>query len=142
MLTLDKLKRRGIILANRCFLCEEEEETIDHLLIHCPRAKMIWELFLAIVGSSWVFPRTVHQTLLAWQSVNVGRKNKRIWMAAPLCLFWTVWQARNRVAFEDVASFAHRMKITFLCTLWSWANLYSVDNTNSLMDFLVWLGYR
>ena len=63
-------------------------------------------------------------------------------MAALLCLFWTVRQDRNRVAFEDVAPLAHRMKVTFLCTLWSWANLYSVDNTDSLVDFLVWLGYR
>ena len=33
--TLDQLKRRGVTLANRCFLCEEEEEekSIDHLLI-------------------------------------------------------------------------------------------------------------
>ena len=57
-------------------------------------------------------------------------------MIAPLCLFWTVWQARNRVVFEDVAPSAHRMKITFLCTLWSRANLCSVDNSDSLVDFL------
>ena len=56
-------------------------------------------------------------------------------MAAPFCLFWTIWQVRNRSAFEDVAPSTHRMKVTFLCTLWSWANLYSVDNTNSLADF-------
>ena len=56
-------------------------------------------------------------------------------MAEPLCLFWTVWQVRNRAAFEDIASSAHRMKVTFLCTLWSTANLYSVDNTDSLVDF-------
>ena len=61
-------------------------------------------------------------------------------MAAPLFLFWTVWQARNRAAFEDVAPSAHRMKITFLCTLWSRANLYSVDNIDSLVDF--WCGWR
>ena len=41
VLTLDWLKRRGVTLANRCFLCEEEDESIDHLLIHCPRAKML-----------------------------------------------------------------------------------------------------
>ena len=46
------------------------------------------------------------------------------------------------MAFEDAAPSAQRMKVTFLCTLWSWANLYSVDNTESLVDFLVWLGYR
>ena len=32
VLTLDQLKRRERALANRCFLCEEEEETVDHLL--------------------------------------------------------------------------------------------------------------
>ena len=103
VLTLDQLKRRGVTLANRCFLYEEGEESIDHLLIHCPRAKMPWELFLVIVGSSWVFPQMVRQTLLVWQSANVGKKRKRIWMETPLCLFWTVWQVRNRAAFEDVA---------------------------------------
>ena len=48
VLTLDQLKKRGITLVNRCFLCEENEETIDHLLIHCSRAKMLWDLLLAI----------------------------------------------------------------------------------------------
>ena len=28
VLTLDQLNRRGTALSNRCFLCEEEEETI------------------------------------------------------------------------------------------------------------------
>ena len=50
ILTLDNLKRRGMAFANRCFLCEEDEETIDHLLIHCKSAKMLWDLFLSIVG--------------------------------------------------------------------------------------------
>ena len=52
VLTLDQLKKRGITLANRCFLCEEEEETIDHMLIHCPTTRMLWDLFLVIGGFS------------------------------------------------------------------------------------------
>ena len=41
VLTLDQLKRRGRALANRCFLCEEEEEDINHLLLHCKKARML-----------------------------------------------------------------------------------------------------
>ena len=35
VLMLDQLKRRGRPLANRCYLCEKEEETLDHLFVHC-----------------------------------------------------------------------------------------------------------
>ena len=90
VLTLDQLKRRGMTLVNRCFMCEEDEENIDHLLIHCKSAKMLWNLFLSIIGTSWVFPQSVLHTLLAWQRVAVGKKRKRIWLAALLCLFWTL----------------------------------------------------
>ena len=65
MITLDELKHRGRALANRCCLCEEDEETIDHLLIYCKIARMLWDLFLTTIGTSWVFPCSVILTLLA-----------------------------------------------------------------------------
>ena len=41
--------------------------------------------------------------------------------------------------FENELPSTHRMKTNFLSVLWSWASLYSVANTNSLLDFLAWL---
>ena len=35
VLTLDLVQKRGWSLENRCFMCLENEETIDHLLLHC-----------------------------------------------------------------------------------------------------------
>ena len=90
VLTLDQLQRRGRALANRCFLCEEKEENINHLLLHCKKVKMLWDLVLSIVGTRWVFPNSVIQTLLSWQGAPVGKKRKFVWMAAPVCLFWTI----------------------------------------------------
>ena len=51
VLTLDNLKRRDRALANRCFLCEEEE-AVDRLLVHCSQARILLDLLLAIVGIS------------------------------------------------------------------------------------------
>ena len=51
VITLDQVKWRRRALVNRCCLCEEDEETIDHLLIHCKMAKMLCDLFLSTVGS-------------------------------------------------------------------------------------------
>ena len=142
VLTLDQLKCRGMEFANRCFMCEEEEETIDHLLIHCKFAKVLWDLFLSIVGISWVFPHSVLNNLLAWQGASVGKKRKKIWLAAPLCLFWNIWRARNRLVFENEVPNAQRTKASFVTNLWSWANLHSADYTHSVVDFLTWLGSR
>ena len=50
VLTLDQLKRRGWNLANRCFLCCAEEEMINHILIHCSKARVLWELVFALFG--------------------------------------------------------------------------------------------
>ena len=77
---LDQLKRRVILLIGVFFFffCEEEEESIDHLLIHCWRTRLLWDLFLAIIGLSWLLPLLIRQTLLAWRGTNVGRKCKKI----------------------------------------------------------------
>ena len=123
-------------------MCEEEEETIDHLLIHCKFAKMLWDLLLSIVGISWVVPNTVLHTLIAWQGAAVGKKRKKIWLAAPLCLFWNLWRARNRLVFDNEAPSVQRIKANFVTNLWSWAKMHRVDNTSSIVDFFTWLGSR
>ena len=132
----------NICLANRCFLCEKEEETLNHLLVHYLQARIFWELILAIVGIGWVFPFSVLQVLLAWQRAQVGKKRKKVWRAAPLCLFWTLWHERNRVAFDNEACFAYRLKSSFICNFWSWSNMFSGDRERSLLDFLTWMRYR
>ena len=136
VLTLNQLKRRGRALANRRFLCKEDEGDINHFLVHCKKARMLWDLFLSIVGTCWVFPDSVIQMLLSWQGAPVGKKRKNIWLAALLCLFWIVWQNSNMVVFDNRATSDQRTKIIFLSKLWSLANIHSVDNTNSLVDFL------
>ena len=46
---MDQLKRRGYALANRCFICEEVKETIDHLQLHCSKARMLWDIIFSLV---------------------------------------------------------------------------------------------
>ena len=92
VLTLDQLKKRGWILANRCFLCCVEEESIDHILIHCTKARVLWELLFAIFEVNWVLPLSVRDTLLGCRGFNMDKKRRNVWKAAPLCLFWAVWR--------------------------------------------------
>ena len=72
----------------------------------------------------------------------MGKKRKKMWRAAPLCLFWTVWCERNRVTSDNEAFSACRLKNSLICNFLSWSNVSSGDRDKSLLDFLTWMGYR
>ena len=100
ILTLDRLQKRGWQLPNRCFLCACEAESVDHLLIHCTVARVLWDLVLGLVGVKWAFPNTVKEVLYSWGGAFVGKKRKKFWNSIPLFIFWMVWKEMNRLAFR------------------------------------------
>ncbi|RVW89825.1 hypothetical protein CK203_034486 [Vitis vinifera] len=138
-LTLDLVQRRGWSLANRCYMCMEKEETIDHLLLHCSKTRVLWELLFSLFGVSWVMPCSVRETLLSWQTSSVGKNTGKCGGGA-LHIFWTVWKARNRLAFKDDDISIQRLKYSFLCSLWSEAKLFIVECPQTLVNFIDWVG--
>ena len=54
ILTLDNLMLRGHSLANRCCMCYCNEESRDHLLLHCPIAHSLWVHMLQFFEIQWV----------------------------------------------------------------------------------------
>ena len=101
VLTLDQLQRKGHFLANRCFLCLFEVEMVDHLLLHCTKIWVLWNLFFSLFGVAWIFSCLVKETLLGWHGAFVGKARKKAWQMTLLCLFWTVWKERNMLVFGN-----------------------------------------
>ena len=64
-----------------------------------------------------MFPSSVRETLLGWKGSFVGQKRRTVWEANLLCLFWSVWKVRNRVAFEEYVLSIQRMKTSFVYLL-------------------------
>ena len=114
VLTLDRLQRRGWQLPNRCILCGCEEETINHILIHCTVEKGLWNIILALCGVQWVFPNSVKEVLSSWKGSFMGRKRKEVWKSIPLYIFWTIWKERNRLAFKGGVLALQKLKTSFV----------------------------
>ncbi|KAL6339477.1 hypothetical protein AAG906_033016 [Vitis piasezkii] len=89
-LTLDQIQKRGWLLANRCYIFQMHEESIDHILLHCAKTRTLWEMFFTLFGVQWVLPSSVRATLLGWNGSFMGKKKKGVWRVGPLCIFWTV----------------------------------------------------
>ena len=71
-------------------------------------------LLFSMFGVQWVLPATVKEMLLGWNGTFVGKKRKGVWRASLLCLFWTVWKARNKVAFEEKELSIQRLKFSLV----------------------------
>ena len=69
----------------------------------------------------------------------MGKKRKKIWKSIPLCIFWTVWKERNRLAFKGGVLDIQKLINSFICNLWSWVRLYIGEACLSLIGFLEWL---
>ena len=98
-LTLDQLQKRGWPLANRCYLCQRHEESIDHILLLCVKARILWVLLFSLFGVQWVLPATVKATLLGWDGSFVGEKRKRVWRASPLSFFLDGLEGKEQSCF-------------------------------------------
>ena len=72
----------------------------------------------------------------------VGKKRVKVWRAAPLCLFWTVWKERNRLLLKMRIFRPKGWEYSFICNLWSWSKLCIAEGPNSLINFFEWLGYK
>ena len=72
----------------------------------------------------------------------LGKKRRKVWKAASLCLFWAVWMERNRIAFDNEDFSVHRLKNSFVCNLWLWTKSIVNEGPLPLLSFFDWLGAR
>ena len=139
ILTMEQFKKRGRHLANRCPLCGKDEESLDHQLLHCPKVHNLWAIIFTIFGVYWVLTRSIKDTLARWKGPPSRKSLRKVWMAASLCLFWTIWREINGVVFEDMVPSTQRMKNSLMFALWSWITANSNVQAMNVIDFLDFL---
>ncbi|KAE8771918.1 Serine/threonine-protein kinase SMG1 [Hordeum vulgare] len=63
--TSDRLARHGLQHHDPCLLCCQDPETMDHLLLHCPFSKQVWQDIIAWLRLPCTAPSR-ETSLLAW----------------------------------------------------------------------------
>jgi hypothetical protein len=135
ILTVDNLRRRGMVMVNRCWLCEADGESVDHLLLHCGTARALWNAFFARFGLCWVMPSSVKELLASWWSCGRSR-SAVVWKMVPSCIMWCIWSERNNRYFEDSSRSIEELLHLFLFTLFYWTAGWLAPRVISFSDFL------
>ena len=79
ILTLDNLKKRGFFIVNRCVLCKNDEELVDHIMLHCPFSSMVWDKIWYIMSMDWVPHATIQLFFLSWKAPSKNHLSIKLW---------------------------------------------------------------
>ena len=57
ILTIDNLRKRKVLFLDWCCMCKSNGELVNHLLLHCPITRDLWDMVFSLFGVCWVMPR-------------------------------------------------------------------------------------
>jgi hypothetical protein len=101
--TADRLEKRGMNHPIRCPLCDQEPESIDHLLVSCVFSRVFWYNLLRKFGLHSVSPQQVETSFFGWwerSSAQVLSMRKKGLDSLIALGAWMIWNHRNKVVFD------------------------------------------
>ena len=125
ILTKDNLAKRKWEGSKRCCFCDQDE-TIEHLFIKCPLAKLLWRTIH--VTFNITPPLTISHLFDNWLA-GVEPKSAAHIRVGACALLWSLWTCRNDVAFnrQTITNF---LQVIFRASTWirTWSLLSHTDH--------------
>ena len=85
-----------------CYLCEQEEDTVDHITMQCVFARQVWySCFLRMNINTDLCP-THHSTIDAWWDdarKHVPKRLRKGFDSVVISICWNLWKQRNERVF-------------------------------------------
>ena len=103
--TADRLARRGLDHPEYCPLCDQDEETVQHLLVACVFSRQVWFSVLSQMDLQPLDPDNNAVVLQDWWREAVLRvpKERRGGFNSLVALVaWWLWKHRNACVFDNV----------------------------------------
>ena len=119
-MALDQLRRRGVSLTNSKkkkvslgninYLYEKREQFIDHMIIHCVLAGILWQLIFSMFGLQWVRHSSIRLMLLSWNKFYIEKRQKRAWLVVLFGSFLDHLTREELKGFENAATLKQLLK--------------------------------
>lgn len=124
----ESMPKRKFQIASRCFLCNEEPETNNHLFLHCKVTVQLWSLFFNLTGVKWTTPKHASNLLNCWIRRGGSKSQTRWWRVIPSCICWTVWKERNGRCLDDRLNSMQKTKENCIANFHFWCKEGNIDD--------------
>ena len=103
ILTWDHLQSRGFYGPSRCFFCEKDIESCDHMFLLCPFIAKIFTHLSSCLSFTFSPHSSVRSFLSHWfNSFAISES----FLYTPVAVFWYLWLFRNNCIFENNKPYA------------------------------------
>jgi len=99
ILTKDNLLRRRWVGSSRCYLCVHDE-TIQHLFIDCPLAKLLWR---SVHIAFNIIPPVGIDALFGMWLNGVNPEIASSILIGICALLWAIWNCKNDMFFNKLS---------------------------------------
>ena len=96
-------KKRGLPHPDCCPLCDQEEETVQHLLTTCVFARQFWFSILQSLNLSQLVPRHTDNSFADWWKKSWKKLQKHLrkgFNSLVILGAWVIWKHRNACVFD------------------------------------------
>jgi hypothetical protein len=129
LLTKDNLAKRKWTGSQKCCFCNNNE-TVDHLFLHCPFAKIIWRM----IFFTYNIPPSSNVTNMFGNWLNgVNKKDKFYIRIGVSAICWSIWTSRNDIIFNKQKG-TNFLQVILRAAHWlqTWACLLPADQRDTM----------
>jgi len=104
--TADRLQKRGVPHPDHCPLCDQEDETAQHLLTSCVFAQQLWFHILQPLNLTSSVPSRQTLSFADWwrkSARRVQKQHRKGFNSLVILGAWILWKHKNACVFDGFA---------------------------------------
>ncbi|CAN1335340.1 hypothetical protein LINPERPRIM_LOCUS36710 [Linum perenne] len=115
-----------MLIPNRCCLCCCNEESADHLFLHCSFSRSVWWFISSRLSIMGPLPTTVGAFVSGWKGLNCRAPFESCHKVLLHSFFWQIWLERNARTFRDTSAGAAQVAYKIFFSSCRWLRAFDV----------------